>query len=184
MLKKLIGVAAGAGLVLTMAGSAFAFGWIFPSNDVESGNFAVVKNFVVTKADTGDNEIGGMVVGGGSITTGAATAVGSVLNQVNTTQVGCDCLDGDVTTHNFGTVKNFVITKADTGDNEIGGKFVFGGAIRTGAAGAAARRSRRPVRGPTSPAARPAGPPATEGRAGGTTGRGGPPHAAPEPHAA
>ena len=133
MLKKLIAGAVGAGLVLTMAGAALALSW---SDDVETSNFAVVKNVVITKADTGDNEIHGKVVGGGRITTGAATAVADVYNQVNTTEVGCGCLDGDVETHNFGVVKNFVVTKADTGDNEISGKYVFGGKIRTGDAGA------------------------------------------------
>lgn len=136
MMKKLIGIAAGAGLVLTMTGAALAH----RSDDLLIKNTDTdVKNYVTTKADSGDNEIHGMIVGGffsaPKIRTGAALASTVLSNEVNTTVAeGCGCFD-DVTVKNRDTyVKNMITTKADSGDNEIHGKFVSGGKIYTGSA--------------------------------------------------
>jgi hypothetical protein len=143
MLKKLIAGAAGAGLVLTMAGAALAFGWWNDELTVKNTD-TTVKNYVTTKADSGDNEIhgkyvGGWFGGGAKINTGDATAVTALDNVVNYTEVeGCGCFD-DVTVKNRDTMlKNMVYTKADSGDNEIHGKYVKAGKINTGTATAVA----------------------------------------------
>lgn len=130
MLKKLIGVAAGAGLVLTMAGAAFASSTIW--------NYAEVINEILTAANTGGNAIMGEYVDGGLIETGNAGAATQVTNVVNSNDVDswdCEC-DGSYI-ENWAFVYNGVGTLANTGENVITGGFVGGGAIDSGAAGAA-----------------------------------------------
>lgn len=134
--KKFAAAGASAVLFLSAATPAFAFWW--NSDDVTVGNRAYVRNTVITKADSGDNSIHGKYVWGGKILTGDASAGADVFNQVNTVDLGCGCLDGDLTVWNKAYVKNFVYTKADSGDNEIHGKVVAGGRIWTGDAAAGA----------------------------------------------
>ncbi len=128
MVKKLAILAA----ALALATPAFAHWWGSDDVTVENKN-TKVTNTVTTKADTGDNEVSGMFVRGGKISTGDASAYAQVTNGVNYTQVtGCGCFD-DVTVKNKNTkVKNTVTTKADTGDNEVKG-FKVGGWYRRGA---------------------------------------------------
>jgi hypothetical protein len=135
-MKKFAALAGSAVMLLSMASTTFAFFPFFGSDDVSIRNYGRVTNDVETRADSGDNSIGGMFVGGGRITTGNALATSSVLNDVNSTVLGCGCLDGDLTIHNYGRVYNDVDTKADTGDNSIHGFVVHGGSIRTGGASA------------------------------------------------
>jgi hypothetical protein len=135
MMKKALALAGAGALLLTMAGPAFGNWWWMGGNDVDIDNHAFVMNDVYTKADSGDNSIGGKYVWGGSIRTGAATAGSTVGNDVNSSFVGCAC-DKDVDIDNHAFVMNDVYTKADSGDNSIGGKCVGGGTIVTGAAGA------------------------------------------------
>lgn len=130
MLKKLISVAAGAGLVLTMAGAAFASSWI--------GNWADVVNLIGTGANTGYNVIGGEIVDGGLIETGNAVAGTQVTNVVNSNNVDswdCGCEGSWI--ENIAFVGNGVETLANTGENTITGGYVGGGTIDSGAAGAA-----------------------------------------------
>lgn len=126
MIKKIAALAGAGALLLSMAGPAFGFTLV--------KNKAKVKNIVVTKADTGDNSIHGKYVFGGEIITGDAGACALVDNDVNSSVVYPD--DGALIIKNKAKVKNVVITKADTGDNSIGGKVVGGGGIDTGNAGA------------------------------------------------
>ncbi|MFC1649185.1 hypothetical protein ACFL2C_00545 [Patescibacteria group bacterium] len=56
--------------------------------DVKIRNRAKVGNIVVTGSNSGMNHIGGMVVCGARIRTGASTAESAVTNLVNTTIVG------------------------------------------------------------------------------------------------
>ncbi len=130
MMKKLIGVAAGAGLVLTMAGAAFASSHIW--------NYAEVMNEIMTAANTGGNLIGGEIVDGGLIQTGnagAATQVTNVVNSNNVDSWDCGC-DGSYI-ENWAGVYNGVGTLANTGDNVIAGGYVGGGGVDSGNAGAA-----------------------------------------------
>jgi len=143
-IKRIAVSAAAAGVMLSAAMPAFA-GHVFwhPSNSdgdalVKIKNWAYVKNVVTTKADTGDNKViggGHSFFGGPDINTGAALAGAEVTNVVNTNTVDlCECLgdfdDITVKIKNIAVVKNYVYTKADTGDN-----FVWGnGDITTGAA--------------------------------------------------
>lgn len=130
MLKKLIAGAAGAGLVLTMAGAALAWDGTFVLNK------AKVKNFTLTVANSGMNTISADDdVKGGKIKTGDAFAYGEVNNVVNTTSVeGCGC--DDTTVINKAKVKNTTLTFANTGMNSIsaGDDVRYGGRIRTGGA--------------------------------------------------
>lgn len=136
MMKKALALAGAGAMLLAVVGPAFGTFWWMGSDDVTIGNYAMVFNDVSNKADSGDNSIGGMCVFGGSIKTGAATANAYVGNDVNGSAVGCVGCDGDVDIHNFAFVTNDVHNKADSGDNRIGGKFVGGGSITTGTAGA------------------------------------------------
>lgn len=133
-IKRLIAAGSAAALMLSAtAVPAFASHWQWNNDDdVNITNWASVKNYVTTKADTGDNSISGKYVFGGAIDTGKAVAGTEVLNVVNDTTLDCGCLDGDLTIKNSAVVKNYVYTKADTGDNSISGKVVGGGDIDTG----------------------------------------------------
>ena len=134
-MKKFAALAGSAVLLLSMAGPAFASYWFFGSDDdVSIRNYGRVTNDVETRADSGDNSIGGKFVWGGRIRTGDALAGSEVGNDVNSTVLGCGCLDGDLTIHNYGRVYNDVDTKADSGDNSIHGMLVGGGSIGTGGA--------------------------------------------------
>jgi len=139
MVKKLVALTGAGAMLLATAGPALAYRhyhhWWSRSDDVSISNYASVYNTVYTQADTGDNRIGGRCVLGGEIETGTATAKSDVLNQVNSNEVSCGC-DGDVGVRNSARVRNTVTTRADTGDNSVGGRMVFGGAIGTGNAGA------------------------------------------------
>jgi hypothetical protein len=131
---KKIASLVGAGALLV--GMTFpVLGWWHSSDDVTIGNWAVVKNDLTTKAYSGDNDIGGKCVWGGSIMTGIAGSFAGVSNDVNSSVVGCDGC-GDVSIGNWAVVRSELYTKADTGDNDLHGKYVGGGLIRTGAAGA------------------------------------------------
>lgn len=132
-IKRLIATGAGAALMLSAtAVPAFASHWQWNNDDdVNISNWASVKNYVTTKANTGDNSISGKYVFGGEINTGEAAAVSDVYNLVNTVELGCDCVDGDLNISNGASVKNYIYTKADSGDNSISGKVVGGGSIDT-----------------------------------------------------
>jgi hypothetical protein len=135
-MKKKIAALAGAGvLLLSMAGPAFGiFDWGGSSSELNIYNGASVTNRTYTKAYTGDNGIGGMFVKG-SIWTGAAGATALVANDVNSSVVAsCDCYD-TINIYNGASVYNKTYTKADTGDNGVGGMW-NGGWIHTGGAGA------------------------------------------------
>lgn len=125
-----------AGAMLAAASPVGAIWWGSDDAYVKNAD-TYVKNVVETKADTGDNTIHGKYVGGWfampKISTGDADAYAQLSNAVNlTTLAGCGCFD-DVTVKNWDTtVKNYVTTKADTGDNSISGYKVFGGKIKTG----------------------------------------------------
>ena len=137
MMKKALALAGAGAILLSVAGPAFGMFWWMGSDDVTIGNMAIVSNKVTTKADSGDNSIGGKCVFGGTIRTGAASAYSNVGNEVNGSRIACVGCDGDVDIHNnMGFVTNRVWTKAASGDNRIGGMFVGGGSITAGAAGA------------------------------------------------
>lgn len=132
MLKKIIAGATGAGLVLTMAGAAFAsFDGTFVLNK------AKVKNFTLTVANTGMNTMDASDdIKGGKIKTGDAFAYSEVTNVVNTTTIeGCGC--ENTTVINKAKVKNKTLTFANTGMNSMyAGDDIRGGRIRTGDADA------------------------------------------------
>lgn len=138
MIKKAIAIGAAGLMLLSVAGPAFGNGWWWGGGEVEiEDNWASVYNYVYTKADSGDNSIGGKYVFGGSIRTGTATAYTNLYNDINSSLVGCDGCGGDVEIEdNWASVGNTVYTKAYSGDNRIGGRCVGGGTITTGAAGA------------------------------------------------
>jgi len=134
MMKKALALAGAGAMLLAVVGPTFGFWW--GGNEVEIDNHAKVYTKVYTTADSGDNEIGGKMVFGGKIVTGAATAGSEVYNDVNSSVLGCKDCSGSVEIDNHARVYTKVYTKADSGDNEIGGKIVGGGKIITGAAGA------------------------------------------------
>ena len=143
MMKKALALAGAGALLLSVAlpvlgycMGPFCFG--DDGGDLTIDNCARVYTKVYNKADTGDNSIGGKYVRGGSIKTGAADATARVYNDVNSSVIGCDCIDGDISIDNHARVKTRVYNKAYTGDNSIGGRCVSGGRIRTGDAGATA----------------------------------------------
>lgn len=131
-MKKYAALAGAGALLLSMAGSALGFF----SNDVSIWNVSTLKNYTTTKAYSGDNDMGGKYVFGGSIVTGAAGAMSTVLNDVNGSLVDCVGCWGDTSIWNMSYLKNKTYTKADSGDNHLGGKCLGGGTIRTGAASA------------------------------------------------
>ncbi len=139
MFRKLAALAGAGALLLSVAGPAFA-GFPYyhpkPSGGIDIDNHAFVLTKVSTTADSGDNEIGGKIVKNGTIVTGAAGALAAVSNDVNSSVLGCKRCTGSVDIDNHAFVSTKVYTKADSGDNEIGGKIVKGGLISTGAAGA------------------------------------------------
>lgn len=149
-IKKIAITAAAAGMVLSAAVPALAWGGRHgrSSNDLEleiENENTTVRNNVLTLSNTGFNEVEGghsrhhRSSGGGSINTGNAGATSDVLNQVNTNTVDlCGCLgdrrgDVEVEIENEDTdVTNNVLTVSNTGFNEVNGR----GRIRTGNAGA------------------------------------------------
>lgn len=133
MMKKILAVAGAGAILLSVAGPAFGMGWWWSGGDgVDINNWARVRTSVTTKADSGDNDIGGMFVCGGSIRTGNVVARSYVTNDVNSSLVGCVGCEGDVDIENHARVYTRVYTKADSGDNKLGGMLVGGGRIRTG----------------------------------------------------
>jgi hypothetical protein len=138
IIKKLIAGAAGAGLVLTMAGVALA------NNEVEVKNTDTsVSNSITTKADTGDIQVHGKYVGkykGPRITTGRAEASTEVMNDVNSTILtDCGCFDEVEIKNDNTSLSNHVYTKADTGDIDVHGYKVGKVKINTGNATAMAK---------------------------------------------
>ena len=138
MVKKIAAMAGAGAMLLSMAGPAFGMGWWWmdSGNDVDIHNWATVTTKTYTKADSGDNEIGGKMVWGGGIHTGAASAYANVYSDVNSTLIGCNDCTSDVSVYNGARVYTKTYTKADSGDNDLGGMCVGGGWIGTGAAGA------------------------------------------------
>lgn len=130
MIRKITSLMGAGAMLLGMATPAFGIWW--GSDDINITNMAFVRNTVRTEGNSGYNSIGGRYVFGGRIETGRAEAGSSVLNDVNSTLIGCGCLDGDLTLHNMAFVGNRVKTEANSGDNRIGGKVVGGGVIDTG----------------------------------------------------
>jgi hypothetical protein len=128
-MKKLAALAGSAALLLGMAGSVLAFG-----PEVED-NWAGIYNRVYSRANSGGNEIGGMFVHGGTIVTGDAWASSLLSNTVNSLE-GCGCGLFTSIDDNGAHLYNSVKAKANSGYNSIGGKFVFGGTIVSGGAGA------------------------------------------------
>jgi len=127
--KKIAVGAAGAALLLSAVAPVFAD---FDGTIIK--NKAYVKNFTLTKADSGDNSITAVDdVKGGKIKTGDAVAFAAVTNVVNSNDVDtCGC-DGFTLVKNKAKVKNKTLTFADSGDNTIAaGDDVRGGRIRTG----------------------------------------------------
>lgn len=130
MVKK-IAVLAGAGaLLLSMVTPAFGWG------DVSAFNWSFLINMVQTSANSGDNEIHGMCVSDGSVQSGVASAVASVGNAVNPTDVGCLGCNKDVSVHNWSSLRNDVRTSANSGRNGISAGWVSGGSVVSGNAGA------------------------------------------------
>lgn len=130
-MKKLAALAGAGAMLLGMA--VPAFGWWGGGSALNIYNDATVTNRTYTKAYTGNNGVGGMF--GGSIFTGAAGATALVANDVNSSVVAtCDCYD-EINIYNGASVYNKTYTRADTGDNGVGGMF-GGGWVGTGAAGA------------------------------------------------
>ena len=88
-MKKVASLLGAGALLFGMVGSAFAFDFHhFFGSDTRVRNYARVTNDVDVDADSGDNEVHGMFVHGGSIRTGSALAGGLVTNLVNTTITG------------------------------------------------------------------------------------------------
>lgn len=134
MVKKAIAIGAAGLMLLSVAGPVFAGWWWGGGNDVDIHNYARVSTKVYTKADSGDNSIGGKYVFGGRITTGAAGATADLYTDVNSSMLVCDGCDGDINIRNRAHAYTRVKTVADSGDNSIHGKCVGGGIITTGAA--------------------------------------------------
>ena len=139
-MKKVASLVGAAALLLTMAGPALGicFGPFCGGSDggdLEISNRARVSNRILTVSNTGLNEIEGKYVCSGKIRTDRADAYSTVYNDVNYNVVGCEGCDyDDVTLRNKASVRNGVLTVANTGLNEISGKMVGGGRIYTGAA--------------------------------------------------
>jgi hypothetical protein len=140
MLKRIAALAGAGALLLSVAvpvlGKCGGGGCKppMPSDDVTISNFASVYTDIFTKADTGDNKLGGKRVCGGEIKTGAAGAYSTALLDVNSSLVGCPACRGDVRIGNFASIFTDVDTKADTGDNKMGAKCLGGGKIYTSGA--------------------------------------------------
>lgn len=134
-MKKIASLVGAGAMILGMAVPAFAYVHHHSSDDTSVRNYARETNDVEVKADSGDNEIHGKYVRGGRILTGLADAYSELVNVVNTNDLnnGGD----DLTVRNYARVRNNVEVRADSGDNEIGGKYVRGGKIDTGDALAA-----------------------------------------------
>jgi len=130
-MKKLAALVGSAALLLSMTGVVMAHRR--GGDDVSIRNYGRVTNDIETRADSGDNSIGGKLVRGGRIETGKVEAYSDIFTDVNSTVLGCGCTD-DLSIRNYGKVRNDVETKADSGDNSIHGRWVSGGKIDTGKA--------------------------------------------------
>ncbi len=133
-MKKLASLVGAFAMVLVFALPAFAsYRHHRSSDDTTVTNRARVSNNLELESETGDNEIHGRVVRDADITTGEAETVGTVYNRVNRTEIGCDCEgDGDLDVRSSARVRNSLELEAETGDNEIHGRYVGGGDIDTG----------------------------------------------------
>jgi hypothetical protein len=143
MFKKLIITGAAAGLLLISAGGAFAHSRHMPAPlpTTNVSNVGGIDNTSVNVANSGLNFVsapkvevkhhdrGGSNGSSVSVTTGAAVAVQSTENQINTI-AGCGCTTGGNTNvGNSGSVDNLSVNVANTGLN-----MVSGGSLGTGAA--------------------------------------------------
>ncbi len=131
-MKKFAALVGAGAMLLSMAVPAFAtfdpFDWL--SDDVSIHNYGYVKNDVDTSANSGWNSAGGLFHGG-LIFTGQALSGANVGTELNNTVIGCACAGvDDISIGNFGKVKNYVDTDANTGWNHTFG----GGFIKTGGA--------------------------------------------------
>ena len=86
-MKKIASLVGAGALLFSMVAPSFAF-FDFLSDDISIRNYGRVSNDIEVEAETGDNEIHGFWVFGGSINTGGAEAAGLVTNIVNTTTTG------------------------------------------------------------------------------------------------
>ena len=131
-IRRLIATGASAALILSTT-AVPALGHHRGDDNTTIRNSASVSNYVETEANTGENSIRGGKVRGGEIKTGNADALATVVNDVNTTELGCGCLeDGDLTINNRARVRNNVKTEANTGENSIRGWRISDGLIDTG----------------------------------------------------
>jgi len=135
-MKKIAALVGAGALVLALVVPAMAKGKKDSEVKIENENTTVVTT-VTTRANTGGNEVHGMCVRGGKIVSGEATAGSFVSSDVNSSEVGCKGCGGKVEIKNKNTTAvTGVTTRANTGNNEMGGKYVSGGTIRTGDASA------------------------------------------------
>lgn len=130
MIKKLAVVGASAALFLAAAVPAFAH-----HKGVTINNDADVHNTVNTSSNTGYNEIKGWGSKGvkySDITTGDASSMALVTNNVNSVNVDtCGC-SKKLSIDNDATVTNTVNTSSNTGYNKIKGSKVKSSDITTG----------------------------------------------------
>jgi hypothetical protein len=129
MIKKIATAGASAALVLALATPAFA------ATNVT--NFGFVGNNVVTRSNTGANNIAGVLVLGGGIQTGSASSTSLVANQVNTVDANSSFFNSTNVT-NVGVVGNNVQTTSNSGRNNVTGFVVAGGSVATGGANSGA----------------------------------------------
>jgi hypothetical protein len=137
MHKHILSGVSGFALLLLVASPASAFWWPQPSNDLVVKS-ADITNKVEVSSNTGYNSQGtsgfvmgsshgfmsfgakpGMVAGENWMDTGNASAVGSIMNEVNNGD-DCDCYQ-DVETVKFSAkLNNNLYSGANTGDNSQG----------------------------------------------------------------
>lgn len=133
-MKKIASLIGAGALLLTMAVPAFGF-WR-PSPEIEVSNHAMIINDTTTRATSGDVEVGGKFVFGGTYNTGLASSAAVVYNDVNYTEVNCSWCSRDVEVKNSAFVMNDTYTRAASGEVEVGGYWVGSPRATTGGAGA------------------------------------------------
>ncbi len=121
----------GAGaMLLGMAAPSFAFWPPMPPmpkpTEATVKNYAHVDTTLNTMVNTGWNKTMGWF---SSVTSGAASALESVKNQVNYNVIGCDCYD-DLYVKNMAHVDTTLNTNVNSGFNST-----FGGKVISGEAG-------------------------------------------------
>ena len=130
-MKKLASLMGAGAMLLGMAVPAFAGTFSFPwptpkTTEATVKNYAHVGTTLNTTVNSGWNKTMGWF---GSVTSGAASALESVTNQVNFNQIGCNCSD-DLYIKNMAGVKATLNTNVNSGFNSS-----FGGMVTSGAAG-------------------------------------------------